>query len=500
MSLSRNLRSRAMWLAPFAVALLARLPGLASRPLWYDEAFTALLSSRGPSALFQGLLADVHPPLYYAVLYLWESVFGASPIAVRSLSVLLGMGVVVAGTFLAARVFGGGIARWAAWGLALSPFEVHYAQEARMYALLALLLTCATLAYFQAVMHGGWSAWLAFVLLSAAAQYTHNLACLYLAALAWTPLLLRRPRLLLPTLAAGLAALALYMPWVPRLLGMLPRVSTGYWILRPGAADVLRTLLTFITGLPLPPWALPIALFATLLVFLLIAWALGVALRSRERPFGALWFAWLAVIPPALMFLAAVWWPIYLDRALLPSATALVLLASWAFEGAWLPPRLLWTGRLAIVAAFTLGLVGWTTYSGFPYAPFEGINAYLRARASPSEVVLHSNKITALPAAYAGPDLDLHYLADPAWSGSDTLSTGTQDALGMPADADAASAVGDAPGVWFVYFRRERQDYQALGIAEIPALAWLDARFSLESTQPFGDVDVLHFVRPGAGG
>jgi len=496
----RPLRFYLTWLAPLAAALLVRVPGLGARPLWYDEAFTVLLTSRGPSALAQGLLADVHPPLYYAVLYFWESLFGYSPIAVRSLSVLVGLGVVIAGTLLAARVFGDGVARWTAWGLALSPFEVHYAQEARMYALLALLLICATLAYHQAIMHGRRSAWIAFILLAAAAQYTHNLACLYLAALALTPIVLRKPRLLLPTAAAGLVALALYTPWIPRLWGMLEGVATGYWIRQPGVSEVLRTLLTFVTGLPLQTWALPIALFISLLVFLLMAWALGVALRTPERPFGAPWFAWLALIPPAVMLLASIWWPIYLDRALLPSATAFVLLASWAVEGQWLPPRLRWTGRLAMLAGFALGLTGWFTHSGFPYAPFEDIDAYLRTHASPSEVVLHSNKITALPAAYAGPDVDHHYLADPAWSVSDTLSNGTQAALGMPADPDTAAAVGQAPGVWFVYFRREAQDYQALGIDQIPALAWLDTRFSLDSTQSFGDVDVLHFVRPGGGG
>ena len=263
---------------------------------------------------------------------------------------------------------------------------------------------------------------------------------------------------------------------------------------------MLRTLLTFVTGLPLPAWALPIALFVSLLALLLVAWAVGVALRSSDRPFGALWFAWLTLVPPALMLLGSIWWPVYLDRALLPSATAFLMLAGWAVEGRWLPSRLRWTARLALVAAFALGLMGWMTYSGFPYAPFEDIDSYLRSHASPEEVVLHSNKITALPAAYAGPDLDHRYLADPAWSGSNTLSTQTQDALGMPADLDAAAAVGQAPGVWFVYFRREKDDYRALGIDEIPALAWLNATFSLEDTLSFGDADVLHFVLPGGGG
>ena len=45
---------------------------------------------------------------------------------------------------------------------------------------------------------------------------------------------------------------------------------------------------------------------------------------------------------------------------------------------------------------------------------------------------------------YAGPDLQQRYLADPPRSASDSLAPATQAVLGLPASADAASAVADA--------------------------------------------------------
>jgi hypothetical protein len=39
------------------VSLVPRLIALWSRPMWYDEAFSALLASKGAGALLRGLLA-----------------------------------------------------------------------------------------------------------------------------------------------------------------------------------------------------------------------------------------------------------------------------------------------------------------------------------------------------------------------------------------------------------------------------------------------------------
>lgn len=134
------------------VALLARLPTIISRPLWYDEAFAVLFSAEGPRAMSygtlivdQGIAADVHPLGYYTLLWAWQAVAGGSPFAVRALSVVLGLLLVYLGYRLARQLFDERIATVAALALALSPFQVHYSQEVRMYALLAVLLLGATL-------------------------------------------------------------------------------------------------------------------------------------------------------------------------------------------------------------------------------------------------------------------------------------------------------------------------------------------------------------------
>src|SRR5215813_561423 len=80
------------------VALLVRLLGISSRPIWYDEAFAILFSQKGLSAMLYGTLAptgagsaDIHPLGYYTVLWLWMKVFGDSLVATRLLSLIAGL-------------------------------------------------------------------------------------------------------------------------------------------------------------------------------------------------------------------------------------------------------------------------------------------------------------------------------------------------------------------------------------------------------------------------
>jgi hypothetical protein len=65
----------------------------------------------------------------------------------------------------------------------------------------------------------------------------------------------------------------------------------------------------------------------------------------------------------------------------------------------------------------------------------------------------------------------------------------------MIAVADVPRAVAGAPGVWFVVFRREMQEYADMGYPVHPALAWLRANFESEGRDSFGEIEVYHFFR-----
>ena len=109
--------------------------------LWLDEALSVSIASLPIGDLLEALRHDGHPPLYYLLLNGWMGVFGDGNEAVRSLSLVCSLANLPL-LWLAAREHAGRIAAWAALLLlASSPFAIRYATEARMYALVSLLVT-----------------------------------------------------------------------------------------------------------------------------------------------------------------------------------------------------------------------------------------------------------------------------------------------------------------------------------------------------------------------
>ncbi|MGH2605614.1 MAG: hypothetical protein ACRDG5_03395, partial [Anaerolineales bacterium] len=294
---------------------------------------------------------------------------------------------------------------------------------------------------------------------------------------------------------------ALYLPWLLYLPSQVARLRWAYWIERPTAADLVRTLITFLADRPLPnwpTWALPLVLFGTLSVWANLAWALTRLPDGTSSRGAARWIAALAFAPIALLFVASFLQPLYLDRALLPSAAAFSLALGWLLTEARLPRAVRGVLGVSLLVASVVGLAGFFSYRGFPYAPFDALNDRLRAGMMAGEVIVHSNKISALPAEYYGPDLDHRYLADPVGSPSDTLAIPTQQVLGMVADQDIESAAAGAAGVWFVQFRQEQEDFADLGLSTPPALTWLEENFVLESRTELSDLVLYHFLGRGA--
>jgi uncharacterized membrane protein len=91
-------KKNARLISVLLLALVVRLLGITSRPIWYDEAFAILFSEKGLGAMMYGTLApggvgssDIHPLGYYTLLWGWMKLFGSSLLAARSLSVLAGL-------------------------------------------------------------------------------------------------------------------------------------------------------------------------------------------------------------------------------------------------------------------------------------------------------------------------------------------------------------------------------------------------------------------------
>ncbi len=153
------------------LAAFLRFYRLDAQSLWADEGNSVSLSGRSLPFITAGAAHDIHPPLYYYLLHFWMRVFGNSEFAVRALSALLGTGLVYL-TYLLGHHLSrppsvppkvGEEASHSCWlGLiaaflsAISPFQVYYSQEARMYILLAALSALSVYSFIRFLEAEAW--------------------------------------------------------------------------------------------------------------------------------------------------------------------------------------------------------------------------------------------------------------------------------------------------------------------------------------------------------
>src|SRR5215216_983487 len=100
-----------------------------------DEVWSIQAASLDYASLMETLKADVHPPLYYQLLYGWLHLFGPGERAVRSLSGLFYVLSVFGVYAICPALHGNKIALLCASIYLYSPWAIHSAQVARIYAL-----------------------------------------------------------------------------------------------------------------------------------------------------------------------------------------------------------------------------------------------------------------------------------------------------------------------------------------------------------------------------
>ena len=142
----------------FSVIVLAaalRFYRLAAQSLWADEGNSAALATRSLLRIAQDAAADIHPPLYYWLLRLWTALFGLSEGALRSLSAICGVALVYVIYLIGRRLHSERLGIVAAFLAAVNPFQIYYAQEARMYMLLGLWSGLLLYAFTRYVLNEG---------------------------------------------------------------------------------------------------------------------------------------------------------------------------------------------------------------------------------------------------------------------------------------------------------------------------------------------------------
>jgi mannosyltransferase len=341
--------------------------------LWLDEGRTATVASGSWSALIDFTIArEPNGGLYYSAVKVWAS-FGSSELNLRLLSVLSTAVTAALVAVLAYRLFGGVAGLVAGAVFATNPFVIEYAQEARVYALAALLTVAAALLLVEALNRGAPAWWIAWGVTTVLLVYAHAAAVVVVAAFG-AAILLHPKRPAAPALLTG--SLAIGVALVP-LAVLLLRADTRWldWIPEPALSDISPTVESLAGG-ESPLIAFAIAGAAALIV---------AVRRPLARSWGLLFSALLAVLPIALLFTASYLKPLFLSRYLIVAVPGMVLLATAGIRKLRFPALMLVAGAVFVVLAAPHLDDGYVNRSK---EDWRGVAAAVAAQAQPGDVVV----------------------------------------------------------------------------------------------------------------
>ena len=281
-SIARYISRRSWWWL-LALPPLALRVALSLHPewFWYDESFSVLVARLPWAGLWDATVHDVHPPLYYAVLKIWLWLTGhlvpwvALEVQARSLSLLLSL-----------------IALWL-YGKVLDRLDypnkrlpmllalytsglIYFAAEARMYALMEVLILGAVLALWRPEPQ----LTLAAVLI-AALCWTHNAGLYYAVSIAAATLLRNRSwGTLWGIVLVGMGAFVLWIPWIPAMLTQVSNTQQAYWIGTPTLMNAAYVVFRIVFYARLHPavWPLVVLLSGGLTIW-------GSVVTARERAY-----------------------------------------------------------------------------------------------------------------------------------------------------------------------------------------------------------------------
>jgi hypothetical protein len=155
-----------------ALAAVLRFSTLDLQSFWQDETVTVWLVRLDFGSLLSTIPdTESTPPVYYALAWLWTNVLGTGEVGIRSLSALLGTATVPVAYLAGRDLVSPRLGLVTAALVAVNPLLIWYSQEARSYALLALLGALSFLFFVRALDHRRNVVWWALVSIVAVATH-----------------------------------------------------------------------------------------------------------------------------------------------------------------------------------------------------------------------------------------------------------------------------------------------------------------------------------------
>ncbi|MEQ9552782.1 MAG: glycosyltransferase family 39 protein [Coleofasciculus sp. G3-WIS-01] len=231
------------------IGVFFRFYNIDKKVYWHDESFTSMRISgyskpELKERLFDGRIITVediqkyqrpnpeknltdtikvltqyseHTPLYYLIARFWAQVFGSSVAVMRSLPALISLLAFPCMYWLCRELFGSSLTGWMAMSLiAISPFFVLYAQEAREYSLWAVAVLLSGAALLRALRINtklGWGIYAATLTIGLYSHLLFGLSAIGHGIYVLITKNYRTSKTIIAYLLASLAAVLTFLPW-----------------------------------------------------------------------------------------------------------------------------------------------------------------------------------------------------------------------------------------------------------------------------------------------
>lgn len=343
-----------------AVAFWLRLYRLGASDIWYDEAYSIIISGR--------FWQDWNPPLYFGILYYWIKLFGISEFSLRFPSLIFSVSGIYITFLLSKRLFNARIGIFAAIFMSLSAFHIWYAQEARPYSLSMLLGTLSTYFLYKALTKEKNKFWFYYILFSALVLYSDitYFSFFLLFVQLFSVLLFFRNRLSL-RIFWFFPILLIFPPRLLYLVSKLRYIKGGFWIPVPNLRSFIITIENFNLGYNSCQFEY---LFSNILSCLLLLGCFLLLKRRIEWIKKTIFICFLFFLPIALIFMISkIFVPVYLDRGMIIFSPYYYILLSLGAEYFLLNKGFKKAIIFALIFCFLSGIYSY--YKGWMFVPQE---------------------------------------------------------------------------------------------------------------------------------
>ena len=392
------------------IAFLLRIYRLGYRDLWYDEIITL---AKIPHLNF---LRVWNPPLYFALLAGWVKIFGFSEISLRFPSLIFSLACIPIIFLLGKEIFNKSAALYASLVIALSPFQLWYAQEARAYS--SMLFLGLLSSYFQVLFinRRQHKYLFGYAVSAILGLYTHpyyvlffiaQLICFFIyCARNWSK------KILVTILLIALS----FIPLIQKYSIRLAQVIRGYWIPSPDWNSLLITMENLLLGYNNRVSAY---LISDILTLILVISAIWFVKQRRASKRGFIFCLILFVVPIMLAFLfSKLFVPIYFDRGLIVCSPYYYLILGLGISAF----RKKVAKSSAIISIFLLLVIGvsgfvkdWLPSDFFhhvgvpPKKPIKPIVEFINKSSGPDDIIAFTHDSVMLPFIWYDRGKDVFY-------------------------------------------------------------------------------------------